>query len=202
MNWHLKTYTNIYQVKQICNEIALHSDHWMKKYLKAAVCSEWLQWLVFSIDILPHGYIKTHHNLYDTSFQMKDGKFILLTNLPYLAKYKLLDIIKLQHLSGLDAITVMNWVIFPKYVQSQRWESFQTFHLVTSYILEQENIPVGCVPSVAVAVGGGGLPGGVCVSQHALGQTPPPPRGQNSWHTLVKILPCRNYVADGNKLQM
>ena len=44
--------------------------------------------------------------------------------------------------------------------------------------------------------------GGVCswgggVSQHALRQTPSP-HGQNSWHTLVKILPWPNFVAAGN----
>ena len=40
---------------------------------------------------------------------------------------------------------------------------------------KQECIPVGCVPSAAVAVSPGGclLPG-VVVSQHALRQTPPP----------------------------
>ena len=27
----------------------------------------------------------------------------------------------------------------------------------------------------------------------------PPPREQNSWHTLLKILPCPNFVAGGNK---
>ena len=27
----------------------------------------------------------------------------------------------------------------------------------------------------------------------------PPPCGQNSWHTLLKILPCPNFVAGGNK---
>ena len=28
----------------------------------------------------------------------------------------------------------------------------------------------------------------------------PPPRWQNSWHTLVKILPCHNFVAGGNEV--
>ena len=28
----------------------------------------------------------------------------------------------------------------------------------------------------------------------------PLPCGQNSWHTLLKILPCPNFVADGNNL--
>ena len=30
------------------------------------------------------------------------------------------------------------------------------------------------------------------------GTKTPLPHGQNSWHTLVKTLPCRNFVADGN----
>ena len=56
--------------------------------------------------------------------------------------------------------------------------------------------PGGCLPGL-----GGCLPGlGGCVSQHALRQTPsPPPCGQNSWHTLLKILPWPNFVAAGNK---
>ena len=60
----------------------------------------------------------------------------------------------------------------------------------------------GCMPRGVSAWGC--LSRGVCVSQHALGQAPPPPpalRGQNSWHTLVKSLSLRNYVADGDKLK-
>ena len=76
----------------------------------------------------------------------------------------------------------------------------------SDFLEKQECIPVGCVPSAAAAVcwDGGVCLGGVClprgvstqtgVSQHALRQTRP---GQNSWHTLLKILPCRNFVADG-----
>ena len=67
---------------------------------------------------------------------------------------------------------------------------------------EQECIPVGWVPSAAVTVCWGVSAWGCIlrgpVSQHALRQTPPP--GKNSWHTLVKILPCRNFVADGNRV--
>ena len=48
--------------------------------------------------------------------------------------------------------------------------------------------PAGCICS------GGCL---LLVSQHALRQTPPP-REQNTWHTLLKILPCPNFVAGGN----
>ena len=70
--------------------------------------------------------------------------------------------------------------------------------------VSQHALGRGCIPA---CTGQGGVypkgvsshrdvcPGG-CVSQHALRQTPPP-RGQNSWHTPVKILPCRNFVADG-----
>ena len=66
---------------------------------------------------------------------------------------------------------------------------------------------------------GGVCPGGVsaqrgclpraCVSQHALGRgvsapvhaaIQTRPRGQNSWHTLVKTLPFCNYVKDGNNI--
>ena len=64
----------------------------------------------------------------------------------------------------------------------------------------QECIPVECGPSTAVAVSGGvggrGVcPGDVCVwggvSQHMQWGRHPP--WQNSWHTLVKTLPFRNY---------
>ena len=54
-------------------------------------------------------------------------------------------------------------------------------------IHKPEHIPVGCVPSATVAVcwgvsAWGCLPKGVYT-----------PRRQNSWHTLVKTLPFRNY---------
>ena len=44
---------------------------------------------------------------------------------------------------------------------------------------------------------GGLLLGGV--SQHAMQQTPSP-REQNSWHTLLKILPCPNFFAGGKNI--
>ena len=89
--------------------------------------------------------------------------------------------------------------------------------------LQQECIPVGCVPSAAVAArgvvvwAGGCLPGGanggiypreggvcawVCVPRGcARGYLPDllSPFEQNDWQMPVKILPCRNFVADGNK---
>ena len=57
--------------------------------------------------------------------------------------------------------------------------------------LLRESIPVGCIPSTAVAVGGGGgvCPGGDCVSQHALRQTPLPP-----WTEFLKHA-CENIVS-------
>ena len=77
---------------------------------------------------------------------------------------------------------------------------------------KQECIPVGCVPSAVVAVCWGGLPGGGClpggggylprgclpggcITAFTEADTPP---GQNSWHTLLTILSCHNFVADGN----
>ena len=91
---------------------------------------------------------------------------------------------------------------------------------------QQDCIPVGCVPPACcpylpacTALGGGvwsqrvclllvrgGVPasgpGGGCLPL-VLGVYPSmqwgnPPCGQNSWHTLLKILPCPNYVAGGN----
>ena len=71
--------------------------------------------------------------------------------------------------------------------------------------LQQECIPVGCVPSAAVAIcwgvsargvsaGGRSLPGG-CL----LGGVWPGVSGRHPPQTGVKTLPCCNYVADGNK---
>ena len=65
----------------------------------------------------------------------------------------------------------------------------------------------GVCPGECLLGGGGVCPGGV--SQHALGRgvsapvhagIHPPLFGQNSWHTLVKTLPFRNYDGDGNNL--
>ena len=59
-------------------------------------------------------------------------------------------------------------------------------------MLKQECIPVGCVPSAAVAIWGGVCPEG-CLPRGCVHL--PPPRGQNSWHTLVKTLPFRNNLS-------
>ena len=61
-------------------------------------------------------------------------------------------------------------------------------------------LPGGCLPKGVSAQEGSFCPGRVsaqegCVSQHTLSQAPP--CRQNSWHTLLKTLPCRNFVADG-----
>ena len=92
----------------------------------------------------------------------------------------------------------------------------------SNFTRQQECIPVGCVPPAAVAF----CWGSVCLS--ACWDTPPcvgletphqarpinlhpgcgpgdlqcmpgqPPCGHNSWHTLLKILPCSNFVAGDN----
>ena len=54
-------------------------------------------------------------------------------------------------------------------------------------IFKQECIPVGCVPSAALAV----YPGG-CLPHL-------PPVNRMTDNTGVKTFPCRNYVADGKK---
>ena len=87
---------------------------------------------------------------------------------------------------------------------------------------KQECIPVGCLPPSALAVGwGGGVWLSACWDTSPLGvgwespppgcgpgdlqgilgyhPSPPPPREQNSWHTLLKILPYPNFFAGGNK---
>ena len=86
------------------------------------------------------------------------------------------------------------------------------------YLLEQtqECIPVGCVPPVAVfpathapathaplpcmpPVMHAPLPRMPLTTDALLTHMPPPPHHlQNSGHTYVKILPCRNFVAGGN----
>ena len=97
------------------------------------------------------------------------------------------------------------------------------YWLCTELNYVQECIPVGCVPAArwpyaAVCFPGGCLVrggaawsrGGICSGGSAPGGVPGPggipacteadtlpflPRGQNSWHTLVKILPWPNFVA-------
>ena len=80
------------------------------------------------------------------------------------------------------------------------------------YHIKQECIPIGCVPFIAAAVGGGGMSaqGGVSLWDLPRGCLPGgcPPGGEGlpqcmlrytpCEQMLVKTLPCRNYVADGN----
>ena len=65
-----------------------------------------------------------------------------------------------------------------------------------------------CFPGVCLLPGGCLLPGEVSTSWGCLfpgGCIPActeadTPHGQNSWHTLLKILPCPNFVAGGKKI--
>ena len=86
--------------------------------------------------------------------------------------------------------------------------------------LQQECIPAGCVPPAhwpwgsiptrgglparGVPAQGVYLPGGVpargCTCQGNIPAGTPLPCGQNSWHTLLKILPCPNFVASGKNV--
>ena len=90
------------------------------------------------------------------------------------------------------------------------YNTILTFHQVTEillaqqrqFITEQESIPVGCVPSAAVSVSGGGgiCPGGVCPGVCVFGRPPGnnPPLPWPESLMPVKTLPCPNYVAEGN----
>ena len=68
--------------------------------------------------------------------------------------------------------------------------------------LQQESIPVGCIPSAAVAVGGGVcpgecMPGGVSAEGGVYSGMPwgkHLPCEQNDWQTPVKILPLLRTV--------
>ena len=78
-------------------------------------------------------------------------------------------------------------------------------HYVNAFNVSQECIPVGCIPAArwpyaAVCSWGGGgcLLWGGCIPACSEADTLPR-RGQNSWHTLVKILPWPNFVATGNE---
>ena len=109
-------------------------------------------------------------------------------------------------------------------VYSHLW--FIRRELLRELFDKQECIPVGCVPPAVVAVCWGvwGVSASVLAGIHPprcgsgdpsarpLNLPPgcgpgdlqgmlgyyPSPCGQNSWHMLLKILPCPNFVADGN----
>ena len=55
----------------------------------------------------------------------------------------------------------------------------------------------GCLIRGGCLVRGVCSQGGVCIPACTEADTLPPPCGQNSWHTLVKILPWPNFVAAG-----
>ena len=72
---------------------------------------------------------------------------------------------------------------------------------------KQECIPVGCVPPACCPYLPACTAPGECLLLGGGGGVPAPGRGsvwveppceQNSWHTLLKILPCPNFVACGN----
>ena len=86
---------------------------------------------------------------------------------------------------------------------------FQTKLSFEGSFAKQESIPVGCVPFAAVAIG---VMGGVCRGVSTQGGCLPrggvsawgvserhPTYEQNDWQTVVKTLPYRNFVTDGNK---
>ena len=83
---------------------------------------------------------------------------------------------------------ILGWIV--RYSARHHWHN-----------TKQECIPVGCVPAAirpygTVWSGGCLLRGGRYPSMH-WGRHPPP-RGQNFWHMLVKILPWPNFVTAGN----
>ena len=61
-------------------------------------------------------------------------------------------------------------------------------------------LPGGCLLLGVSHSKGGLLPGG-CIPAYTEADTLPP-CGQNSWHTLLKILPWPNFVAAGNDIRL
>ena len=97
-----------------------------------------------------------------------------------------------------------------------RWyASYWNAFLLSINLHKQECIPVGCVPPAhwpwgcicpggCTCLGGCTCPRGVPARRGGTCPGGVPAQGvvylgQNSWHTLLKILPCPNFVAGGNK---
>ena len=92
-------------------------------------------------------------------------------------------------------IGLYSWVISVKCIYLTRMHSSRMRTVrSSSHVYPNVRWAGGSARGVCTRGWQGVCPGG-CVSQHALRQTPH--CGQNSWHTLVKILPCRNFAADG-----
>ena len=114
------------------------------------------------------------------------------------------------------SIWYMHYISNTGYININNWETSRiNIQKIIKTISQQECIPVGCLPSTAVAVSGGGgggsgqggclpkvgvCPGDVClrgVSAQVVSARHTVLPLWTEWQTDVKTLPCRNYVADG-----
>ena len=87
-----------------------------------------------------------------------------------------------QGLGGVSALGgVWSWgcLLLVGGVHSRGWGLLPEGVCSGGCLLQGVSAPGGCIPACTEA------------------DTLPPPRGQNSWHTLVKILPWPNFVAAG-----
>ena len=125
-----------------------------------------------------------------------------------------LSMLKTSVLCCFFSILVLNLIAWTTRILDNISNGTCTIGLTTGFMFKEECIPVGCVPSAAVAICWWGTvcPGGVS-AQRCVCLGGCLPRGQGcllgcvwqtlplwtEWQTLVKTLPCRNYAADGNK---
>ena len=103
--------------------------------------------------------------------------------------------------TSLQPVTIIAKYSFQTRMHSSGMPLSPSMHCAGGGVPPPEGVPAwGVYLPRGLYLPGGYLPRGNCPG----GCTCPgylprySPRGQNSWHTLLKILPCPNFIADGN----